>query len=55
MVASSNKIYRFDKPIQVIDFKGMRVHVVQVLKLFQQSLMVHSYVCSGSDKIIFNI
>ena len=36
--------YRFDQSIQVIHYKGVRIHVVQVLKLFQQGLVVHYHV-----------
>lgn len=39
--------YRLYESIQVIYFECVWVHVVQVLKLFQQSLVIHSYICAG--------
>lgn len=33
--------HRFDEQIQIIHFKSVWVHVVQVLKLLEKSLVVH--------------
>lgn len=39
-------LYRFDEAVQVLHLKRVWVHVVEVLKLFQQGLMVHCPACN---------
>lgn len=43
------KSYRFDEQIQIIHFKSVWIHVVQVLKLLEESLVVHRYVFTSSQ------
>ena len=47
---SQNKSYWFDESVQVLHLKRVWVHVVQMLKLPQKSLIIHRQTCRHEVK-----
>lgn len=47
-------LYRFDEAVQVLHLESVWVPMVEVLKLFQQGLMVHCPACKqGNNEKVF--
>lgn len=48
-------MYRFDETFQVLHFKLVWVHVVEVFKVFEQSTVVHFLCCGRDNGVKFTI
>uniref|UniRef100_A0A3B3HJR8 Uncharacterized protein n=1 Tax=Oryzias latipes TaxID=8090 RepID=A0A3B3HJR8_ORYLA len=49
MCCCDAQTYRLDETIQVVHLKRVWVHMIEVFKLFQQSLVVHGLACTDTN------
>lgn len=47
--------YRFNEAIQIIHFKCVWIHVIEMLELFQKALVVHRPTLEDIEKLVFNM